>query len=265
MQIRSMVTRYGCLAALILLLVAAGCAVAPYTGRNQLMLVSPQQELALGNQAAEQVLQEERVLRAGPEVEEVKAIGRRIAMVTGRQNFEWQFFVVDDPDTVNAFALPGGKVFVYTGLLQASRSRDEVAAVIAHEIGHVLARHGGERLSNVLVSQVGQQAAMAAVGDMSPTATQAAGVAFGLGTQFGYILPFSRKQEYEADYIGLITMAQAGYDPRAAVSFWQTMMQRGKAKPPEYLSTHPSDQNRIAELQRFMPEAMQYYQRARRM
>jgi predicted Zn-dependent protease len=250
-------------AAVFGVLVLVQCAVAPYTGRQQLMLVSPRQEVTLGNQAAEQVFREERVLRSGPQVREVQEIGRRIVAATGRRDFTWEFYVVDEPDTVNAFALPGGKVFVYTGLLEAARSRDEVAAVVAHEIGHVLARHGGERLSNVLVPQLGQQAAMAALGDMSPTATRAASAAFGLGAQFGYILPFSRKQEYEADYIGLVTMAKAGYDPRAAVSFWQTMMARGKGKPPEYLSTHPSDQNRIAELQRFMPEAMRYYQQAR--
>ncbi|MFW5734343.1 MAG: M48 family metallopeptidase [Oceanidesulfovibrio sp.] len=253
------------LSALVVLVLSLGCAVAPYTGRNQLMLVSPQQETALGNQAAAEVMQEERLLRSGPQVAEVQSIGQRIATVTAGRGYHWQFFVVDDPDTVNAFALPGGKVFIYTGLLKAARSRDEVAAVIAHEIGHVLARHGGERLSNVLLAQMGQQAAMAALGDMSPTATQAAHAAFGLGAQYGYILPFSRRQEYEADYIGLITMAQAGFDPRAAVSFWQTMVQRGKGDPPEYVSTHPSDRNRIAELQRYMPEAMQYYQRARGM
>ncbi|TVM33615.1 M48 family metallopeptidase [Oceanidesulfovibrio marinus] len=247
------------------LLAAQGCAVAPYTGRNQLMLVSPQQELTLGNQAAEQVLHEEKVVRSGPQVNEVQAIGRRIAMVADQQGYQWQFYVVDDPETINAFALPGGKVFVYTGLLRVAKSPDEVAAVIAHEIGHVLARHGGERLSNTLLAQVGQEAAMIALGDMSPTATKAANVAFGLGAQYGYILPFSRQQEYEADYIGLMIMAQAGYDPRAAISFWQTMMQQDKAKPPEYLSTHPSDRNRIAELERAMPRAMQYYQNSRRM
>lgn len=244
---------------LALVLFLQACAVAPYTGRSQIMLVSPQEEVALGNQAAQEVMQKERVLQSGRQVNMVRDIGRRIIQVSGNTGYQWEFYVVDDPNTVNAFALPGGKVFVYTGLLNAAQNVDQVAAVVAHEIGHVLARHGGERLSTILLTQVGQQAALVALGEMSPTATQAFNVAFGLGAQYGVVLPFSRQQEYEADYIGLITMAKAGYDPREAVAFWQMMMQRNRNQPMEYLSTHPSNENRIAALQSYMQEAMSYY------
>lgn len=247
------------LSALLFVILLQGCAVAPITGRSQLMLVPPQQEAALGQQAAQEIFKKEPVLRSGRDLQQVRRMGRQLAQVTGRPDIAWEFHVIDKPQTINAFALPGGKIFVYTGLMRATENQDQLAAVLAHEIGHVLARHGGERLSTIMLAQMGQQAAMAAIGDMSPTAMQAFKTAFGLGAQYGVILPFSRQQEYEADYIGLLTMAQAGYDPRAAVGFWEVMMRRNRAGQLEYLSTHPSDQNRIAALERHMPEAMSYF------
>jgi len=236
-----------------------GCAVAPYTGRSQLMLVPPQQEVSLGQQAAREVFSKEPVLRSGADVRLVRSIGRQLAGAVNRPDIPWEFHVIDKPGTINAFALPGGKVFVYTGLIRAAEGRNQLAVVLAHEMAHILARHGSERLSTILLAQMGQQAAMAALGDMSPAAMQAVATAFGLGAQFGVILPFSRQQEYEADYIGLLTIAQAGYDPRAAVGFWEMMMRRNRGMQLEYLSTHPSDANRIAAIRSRLPEALQHY------
>ena len=243
-----------------LLLLVQGCATAPYTGRNQLLLISPSQEMSMGMQAAQEVLSEEPLSRDPRYVNAVQEVGWNVARAANEPGFQWEFFVIDKPDTANASCLPGGKVFVYTGIFQYARNPDQLATVIAHEVAHAVARHGGERISNMLVLQLGQQAALAAMGQGSPTAVQALQVAYGLGANVGYILPFSREQEYEADRIGLIIMAQAGYDPRAALDFWVNMSQNAnQANMPEFLSTHPTSENRLANIRSFLPEAMSYY------
>lgn len=242
------------------LIFAQGCATAPYTGRNQLLLLSSAQEMQLGMQAAQEVLSEERLSRDPQYVNAVQEVGWNIARVANEPSFQWEFFVVDDPETANASCLPGGKVFVYSGIFRYARNADQLAAVIAHEVAHAVARHGGERISNMLVLQLGQQAALAAIGQNSSTASQALQVAYGLGANVGYILPFSREQEYEADRIGLILMAQAGYHPQASLDFWIGMSREADPnRPPEFLSTHPTSENRIANIQYFLPEAMSYY------
>jgi metalloendopeptidase OMA1, mitochondrial len=238
------------------------CAKAPYTGRSQLMLISSSQEMALGQKAAQEVLKKEKLSTNPKYVKPLDTVGGRIAKATEPSKYEWEFKVVDNDETVNAFALPGGKVFIYTGLYKPASTDAELAAVVAHEAGHIIARHGAERMSMTLLAQVGGTAARIAIGSAAPEAMQAFNTAFGMGVNYGVILPFSREQEYEADRIGLILMAKAGYNPEAALKFWEKMAaDNGKQKPPEYLSTHPSDANRIAAIKSLLPEAMSYYKK----
>jgi len=192
----------------------------------------------------------------------VRRVGGRIAAVANKPGYAWEFTVIDSPATVNAFALPGGKVAVYTGILPYTQTEDGLAFVLAHEVGHVIARHGGERMSQQLLLQLGQEGLNIAIANRSPVAIDAINAGYGIATTLGVALPFSREQEYEADRIGLILMARAGYDPREAPGFFDRMMHApGKTRTPEFLSTHPADQHRIARLKSMIPEAMQYYRK----
>ena len=240
-------------------LLCAGCAKAPYTGRNQVMLVSQSQELALGQESAQEILKKEPKGKNPEQATMVTRVGQRVAAVADRPDFQWEFHVIEAPDTANAFCLPGGKVFVYTGLFKYATTEPELAAVVAHEVGHAIARHGAERMSVSLLAQLGHSAASVALSGSSPVAVQAFEVAYGIGANVGVILPFSRNQEYEADHLGLILMAKAGYDPKASLTFWARMAESDTKKPPEFLSTHPSDANRIAVIRDLMPEAQYYY------
>jgi predicted Zn-dependent protease len=242
----------------VALLILAACTAAPFTKRSQLILVSADEETQLGAQAYKEVLTKSRIDRSDTVVKPIEAVGRRLEQAADRPDYAWQFTVIDDPKQVNAFALPGGKVAVYTGLLPVAQTTSGLAVVLGHEIGHVVARHGAERISQGLVAQVGGSLLSAVVGG-GPTANMILG-AYGLGAQVGVLLPFSRTQESEADHIGLILMAKAGYDPRAAVAFWQRMeKQGGGGKTPEFLSTHPSHGTREQQVQAWMPEALRYY------
>lgn len=245
--------------ALLPLFLLAACATAPYTQRSQLMLVSPVEENQLGVQAFQQVLSKEKVLRDPVLQGVVDRIGWRIANAARRTDFQWQFVVIDNPKTANAFALPGGKVAVYTGMFPVARTEGGLAAVMAHEVAHVLARHGGERLSQGLLAQMGAVAVQAGMSGRDPSVVQGVMAAYGLGANVGVLLPYGRLQESEADRIGLILMAQAGYDPREAVHLWQRMAQQEGGRPPEFLSTHPSPGTRIQDLQQWMPNALTYY------
>jgi predicted Zn-dependent protease len=234
--------------AAILALLFIGCTKAPFTGRNQFIMVSPQQEIALGYQSAKQVLETEKVSTDPQQNAMVKRIGQRIAAITGQNSYQWEFFVIDKPDEANAFCLPGGKVFVYTGLFKYASTDDELAAVMGHEIGHALARHGAERMTSGQLTQMSGQILGAVMqGRGNPVQTNAVMQAFGIGTQLGIMLPHSRTQEYEADQIGIELMIKAGYKARASLSFWEKFAKDGKT-PPEYLSTHPAPQNRIARI-----------------
>jgi predicted Zn-dependent protease len=245
----------------ILALLFIGCSKAPITGRNQFITVSPQQELALGFQSAKQVLEKEKVSTDPKKNAMVKRIGQRIASVTGQNNYTWEFFVIENDEEANAFCLPGGKVFVYTGIFKYAANDDELAAVMGHEIGHALARHGAERMSSSQVQQVGGQVLGAVMqGRGNPQNTAMVMQAFGIGTQLGIMLPHSRTQEYEADHIGLVLAAKAGYNPNSALSFWQKFGSSGKT-PPEYLSTHPAPANRIEEIKALLPTVMPIYQK----
>jgi len=243
----------------ILALLFIGCTKAPITGRSQLIMIDKQQELALGFQSAQEVLKKEKISSDPQKNAMVKRIGQRIANVSGQSNYKWEFFVIDNDKEANAFCLPGGKVFVYTGLFKYVANDDELAAVMGHEIGHALARHGAERMSRGQLAQTGGQLLSAVMqGRGNPQNTAMVMQAFGIGTQLGIMLPHSRVQEYEADHIGLVLAAKAGYNPQAALSFWEKFSQNGQT-PPEYLSTHPAPVNRIKEIRALLPQLMPLY------
>ena len=250
--------------AVILALLFIGCTKAPITGRSQLIMVSPQQEIALGIKSAQEILKKEKISTNPQQNAMVKRVGERIASVTGQNNYAWEFFVIDKDDEPNAFCLPGGKVFVYSGIFKYAANDDELAAVMGHEIGHALARHGAERMSRGQLTQLtGQVLESVMQGHSNPQNTAMVMQAFGIGSQLGIMLPHSRTQEYEADNIGLVLMAKAGYNPQAALSFWQKFSRSG-GTPPEYLSTHPAPQNRIEQIKRLLPKVMPIYQASKR-
>jgi predicted Zn-dependent protease len=251
-------------AALLLVVLALACSRAPFTRRSQLILVSAEQEMELGAQAFRQVLSKSDVETSDRYVEPVERIGQRLARVAERPDYEWRFAVIDDPRQVNAFALPGGKVAVYTGIFPVARDSDGLAVVMGHELAHVIARHGAERISQGLAAQLGASVLGAAVGG-GPNANLIM-AAYGLGTQLGVLLPYGRTQESEADRIGLILMAKAGYDPRAALGFWERMARASgsSGSPPEFLSTHPSHATREEQIRGWLPEATSYFEQASR-
>ena len=248
----------------VALLAVAACATTPYTNRSQLMVVSQGEEMRLGAQAYQEVLSESKIEK-DPRVNDiVRRIGQRIATAANRPDYQWEFVVIDAPDTVNAFALPGGKVAVYTGMFPVAKTEAGLATVMGHEVAHALARHGAERMSQQMGMQaLGTGLAVALGASGAGNVTQSVAMqAFGLGAQVGVLLPFSRSQESEADHIGLILMAKAGYDPSASVSFWERMEQAGGGKsPPEYLSTHPSHGTRVKQIEGWLPEAEGYYKK----
>jgi predicted Zn-dependent protease len=236
-----------------------GCATAPYSGRQQILLVSEGEETALGLKAYQDVLKKEKISNDPKTNALVKGIGARIAAVSNKPGYAWEFTVIDNPKTANAFCLPGGKVAVYTGILPYTQTEAGLAFVVAHEVGHAIARHGGERMSQQLLIQLGQQGLNLAIASKSPAAVEAINTGYGIASTVGVTLPFSRAQEYEADHIGLILMAKAGYDPHEAPAFFERMMKTQKGSPPAFLSTHPADQARIRQLHALIPEAMRYY------
>ena len=252
--------RRGARVALVALL--AGCAAAPYTRRSQLILISSEEENKLGARAFQQVLGKSHVDGRAQVNGAVEAVGQRLARVAERPDYKWRFVAIDDPKQQNAFCLPGGKVAVYTGIFPIAESTNGLAVVLGHEIAHALARHGAERISQGLVTQAGGSLLGAWLGGGPGTNTILA--AYGLGAQLGVLLPYSRTQESEADHIGLLLMARAGYDPRGALAFWHRMERAAGGNPPEFLSTHPSHGTREQQIQAWLPEAMRYYEASAR-
>lgn len=253
----------GAAAALLLL---GGCYTNPVTGRQSLVLISQGEELSLGQQSFAEITRTETVARDAAQNTRVRRIGERIARVVGEQlpNARWEFVVFDSPQA-NAFALPGGKVGVYTGLLRLAENDSELAIVMGHEIGHVIARHGAERMSEaMLISGIGALGAAAVENKTDARTKDLFLLAYGGATTVARVLPHSRGNESEADKMGAVYAARAGYDPRAAIGFWQKMaaQKTGAGGPPAWLSTHPSDQKRIADLQAFMPVAVRLYEAA---
>ena len=237
------------------------CYKAPVTGRNQFIILTQSQENEMGLTAYKEVLKNETISTNQSYNEAVTRVGQRIAAVSHTQGYDWEFTVIEDDEQINAFALPGGKVAVYTGILPVAETEAGLATVMAHEVAHVAARHGGERVSTGVLAQLGAVGIGAAMGGSDPYVYEAVMQAYGLGANVGVLLPFGRSQESEADRIGLIYMAKAGYDPTEAIAFWERMEAASevKSKPPEFLSTHPGYQTRLNNLQRWLPEAMTYY------
>ena len=248
-----------------------GCESAPITGRSQIMLVSESQERQMGLQAYRQVLSSERPSHNAQITSLVEKVGRRIAQAAEHPpdgmwkppHYHWEFKVIEK-DMPNAFCLPGGKVAVYSGLLPLARTEAGLAVVIGHEVAHALARHGAERMSDSIVASVGVAAASIVLastvsGDNRTYMPLMMGV-LGAGATVGFLLPMSRAQESEADRIGLVLMALAGYDPREGVGLWQRMRAANTGgRQAEWLSTHPANETRIEDIRRWVPEAMKYY------
>jgi metalloendopeptidase OMA1, mitochondrial len=234
----------------------------PVTGRHQFLLLSESQEAQMGLSSYQQILKKSKLSTDPVATEQVRRVGKRIAEATGRTDYQWEFNLIEDKQA-NAFCLPGGKVAVYTGLLSITADDARLAAVLGHEVAHAIARHGGERVSQGLLVQLGLTATQVglALGRNDPATVQQVTALLGAGATVGLLLPWSRTQESEADHLGLILMAKAGYDPHAAVDLWRRMAEaaKGSGRPPEFLSTHPSEATRIRQIEGWIPEAMQYY------
>lgn len=243
-----------------MLLAVAACETVPVTGRSQLLLVSEGEETKMGLDAYQGILQKSKISSDPKLNEQVTRVGQRIAAATDRKDYQWEFKVLDDPQA-NAFCLPGGKVAVYTGILPITRDDAGLAAVLGHEVSHAFARHGGERMSQEMLVQSGLAATQAALARNDPLIVQSVTALLGAGASVGLILPFSRGQESEADHLGLIYMAKAGYHPIAARDLWIRMGEasKGGSAPPAFLSTHPSAATRVTQIEGWMPEALKYY------
>jgi len=248
------------------------CSTVPVTGRKQLSIIPSSQLMALSFQQYDQFLNENKVEKNSAQALRIKRIGGKIQKAVEQyfaeknmsdhlNGYAWEFNLVNN-DQVNAWAMPGGKVVFYTGILPICKDDAGIATVMGHEIAHAIAEHGGERMSQGLLVQLGGMGLQAALENEPELTQQLAMAAFGLGAQVGIMLPFSRLHESEADHLGLIFMAMAGYNPNESVSFWERMAaQKGGNAPPEFLSTHPSDETRIKDLKKLIPEAMQYYKK----
>jgi predicted Zn-dependent protease len=252
------------LVAALLLSLTVGCATVPETGRRELILIPASEELTLGVKSYQEVLSKSKLSQDKVIVDMVNRVGGNIARVTSRdypiaKDYQWEFNVIEDEKTPNAFALPGGKIAIYTGILKYTQNEMGLATVISHEVAHALARHGAERMSQALLAQLGAAALNVAIKNQSQEAVRAMNIGYGAVTTVGVLLPYSRLQESEADHIGLILMAKGGYDPREAISFWERMAKEEGKKPPAFLSTHPTDEKRIAQIKQWMPEALRYY------
>lgn len=240
---------------------AVACTTVPYTQRSQMLFTSEAQEMALGAEAYQHVLAEEKVVTDARIIAPVREVGQQIAAAANKPEYAWEFNVIDEPNVANAAVLPGGKVIVYSGLFPVARDTGGLAAVLAHEVAHAIARHGGERMSQGTLLQALGFGLSVAFDGASPQTQQAVLAAFGLGSQVGVVLPFGRAQESEADQIGMILMAQAGYDPVAALELWQRMEAQAGAgsAPPEWLSTHPSHTTRQENIRKWLPEARSHF------
>jgi predicted Zn-dependent protease len=267
-------SRFAALIVVAAVLLAAACSTVPVTGRQQLDLVSSQQLSAMSSDAYRQFMAEHKVVTGTPDSQMVQSVGERIKTAVedylseiGRAglvaDFQWEFNLVED-DSKNAWAMPGGKVAVYTGILSVTRDETGLAVVMGHEVAHVVAQHGSERMSQGLLTQLGGAALSVALSSNPRQTQELFMAAYGVGAQVGVLLPYSRLHESEADRLGLIFMAEAGYDPRAAVDFWRRMAGSSGSggAPPEFLSTHPAAQTRIDDLKKHLPAAMEHYRKA---
>ncbi len=238
--------------------------VNPETGRKSHVGMSTQQEAALGFQTYRQVLAQARSIDSGPQFEMVRRVAGKLASATGAAGaeYEWQVSLIDD-EQVNAFCLPGGKIVVYTGILPIAQNEAALATVMGHEMAHATSRHGAQRVLQQNLAQTAMTGIAVSLSDMDYNKQRAVMGALGAGAQFGILMPFGRQHESEADEIGLMYMARAGYDPQESIRFWKRMDQASRSGPPEFLSTHPSHGTRVQQLEALMPKALEQYNRAR--
>ncbi|MFZ5802491.1 MAG: M48 family metallopeptidase [Candidatus Omnitrophota bacterium] len=254
---------------LLAFILLVGCSTVPITGRKQISFIPQGQLTQLSSQSYNQILSQSQVVKGTDWDKTVIAVGQKIAasaetfmrengMEKDLANYQWEFNLINDPKTVNAFCMPGGKIVVYTGILPIVQDESGLAAVMGHEVAHAIANHGGERMSQQLLVQLGGMSLSQAL-KSKPEATQKIlKQVYGAGSQYGVLLPYSRAHESEADRIGLILMARAGYDPAVAMTLWKRMSALEKSKSPEFLSTHPATEKRIAEIEKQLPEARKY-------
>jgi len=258
------------LAIVFINLLILACTKVPLTNRSQLHMIPGSEMLAMSNQQYDEFLKDNKLSTNKQQTDMVKRVGKNIEMAVTKylndngysdllDGYSWEFNLVES-DQVNAWCMPGGKVVVYTGILPVTKNETGLAVVMGHEIAHAIARHGNERMSQELLRQMGGVALTVALQDNPEETRNLWLAAYGLGSEIGVMLPYSRLHESEADHLGLIFMAMAGYDPRQAPEFWERMAEMGGPKPPEFLSTHPSDETRINNLKKWMPEAMKYYE-----
>lgn len=261
---------YNTLAILISLVLLLSCATVPLLDRRQVLLVPQSQMLSMSQANYRGFIDTVDISYNQIKVDEVRNVGRNISdavedyfreegLEVRISQFEWEFNLIDDP-TVNAWCMPGGKIVFYEGILPLCENDDGIAVVMGHEIGHAVARHGNERMSQQLMVMAGGIALAEFMNEKPEQTQQIFMSAYAIGSQLGVLLPFSRKHEYEADKLGLIFMAKAGYDPEEAIGFWERMMNNGGPKPPDFLSTHPADQKRIDHMKELLPEAKKYYE-----
>lgn len=254
----------------LLVLTVFACTSVPITGRNQLSLIPASTMLSMSYQQYGEFLQSNPLSSSSEQTALVRRTGGRIQKAVERyfadrgmsdqlKDYRWEFNLVDSKE-INAWCMPGGKVVVYTGILPVTRDETGLAVVMGHEIAHAIAEHGNERMSQALLTQLGGVGLALALEEEPQKTKDLWMTVYGVGAQYGALLPFSRLQESEADELGLVFMAMAGYKPDEAVSFWQRMAaQKTGQAPPEFLSTHPSDETRIADLRKRIPDAMKYY------
>lgn len=251
-----------------LLLLLSSCGSVPVTGRKQMLLVSDSEVLTSSLTQYSDYMKSAPISSNAKGKAMVTRVGKKIAAATEQylnangltsevKNFSWEFNLVKD-NQINAFCMPGGKIVVYEGLLNIVSSDDELAVVIGHEVAHAVAKHSNERISQQLLTQYGAQVLGQALSNKSETIQKIGNSVYGLGAQYGVTLPFSRKHESEADYMGLIFMTMAGYNPNVAITFWQKMSSSNSTQVPEFMSTHPSDATRISDIQKYLPELEKY-------
>jgi len=254
---------------LFILAVLISCSIVPITGRRQISILPESEMITMGLASYQEFLKENPLSTDKINSAVVREVGTSISEAVGKYftenslesrlaGYVWEYSLVES-EVPNAFCMPGGKVVVYSGILPYTIDKNGLAVVVSHEIAHAVARHGNERMSQQLLIQLGGIALNEAVKSKPEETKNIFYAAYGIGSQVGVQLPYSREHEYEADKLGLIFMAMAGYDPQSAVGFWERMSAMGGDKPPEFMSTHPTDANRIRKIKQAMPEALQYY------
>ena len=252
--------KYYFLLFILSLILLPSCRSVPYTDRSQFIITSEEEEIQLGKQAWGETLKNNKISTNEQYNSALERVGSNLSATIEEKNYNWQFAVLESEEA-NAFCLPGGEVAVYSGLFKIVDNDAELAAIVGHEIAHAIARHAGERLTHAYMQQFGGIAldtTLAVVGIPGYW-----GSLYGIGTELGFMLPYSRTQEYEADHIGMIIMANAGYNPKATIAFWKKFSKDSSYGPiQEFFATHPMDEKRLEEIEELIPMAMEYYKKA---